>query len=310
MGSTVAAAAVASPGTTRSGCWSGWERLSTRVWSGGTNAPATVRHPRFGLLETVREFALERLRERGEEETARRAHAAYFLALASPAPTELQGPGQLAWLDRLETEHGNLGAAMSWLVEQDQIEPAIQLSWATSRFWWLRGHAEELASYVGILPKSKHLPSRQRALALSGTGFGLFASGDQAAAQPLLEQSLPLYRQAGDMLGAATTAAMLGHLLALQHQDARASELLEQTLGPLQEGRQRPARRTRASRAPAGRGARVQFPRPDPAQPAISRPRGRSAHRGPERGPQRAGPVHHPLVWSTTWRSAARHRAI
>ena len=191
--------------------------------------------PRFGLLRTIREYALERLRDGADWREAHDRHAAYFRALAEPAPAELQGPGQLAWLDRLETEHGNLGAAMSWLVEQDQIEPAIQLSWATWRFWWLRGHAEELASYVGILPKSEHLPPRQRALALSGTGFGLFASGDQAAAQPLLEQSLPLYRQAGDMLGAATTAAMLGHLLASQHQDARASELLEQTLGPLQE---------------------------------------------------------------------------
>ncbi len=191
--------------------------------------------PRFGLLQTIREYALERLRDGADWREAHDSHAAYFLALAEPAPAELQGPGQLAWLDRLETEHGNLGAAMSWLVEQDQLEPAIHLSWATWRFWWLRGHAEELASYVDILPKSEHLPPRQRALALSGTGFGLFASGDQATAQPLLEQSLPLYRQAGDMLGAATTAAMLGHLLALQHQYAQASDLLEQTLAPLQE---------------------------------------------------------------------------
>ena len=191
--------------------------------------------PRFGLLETIREYALERLRDGADWREAHDRHAAYFRALAEPAPAELQGPGQLAWLDRLETEHGNLGAAMSWLGDQDQLESAIQLSWATWRFWWLRGHAEELASYVDILPKSEHLPPRQRALALSGTGFGLFARGDQAAAQPLLEQSLPLYRQAGDMLGAATTAGMLGHLLALQHQDARASELLEQTLTPLRE---------------------------------------------------------------------------
>ena len=191
--------------------------------------------PRFGLLQTIREYALERLRDGADWREAHDRHAAHFLALAEPSPAELQGPGQLAWLDRLETEHGNLGAAMSWLVEQDQLEPAIQLSWATWRFWWLRGHAEELASYVGILAKTEHLPPRQRALALSGTGFGLFASGDQATARPLLEQSLPLYRQAGDMLGAATTAAMLGHLLALQHQDARASELLEQTLAPLRE---------------------------------------------------------------------------
>ena len=191
--------------------------------------------PRFGLLETIREYALERLRDGADWRVAHDRHAAYFRALAEPAPAELQGPGQLAWLDRLETEHGNLGAAMSWLGEQDQLEQAIQLSWATWRFWWLRGHAEELASYVDILAKSEQLPPRQRALALSGTGFGLFASGDQATAQPLLEQSLPLYRQAGDMLGAATAAAMLGHLLALQHQDGRASELLEQTLAPLQE---------------------------------------------------------------------------
>ncbi len=191
--------------------------------------------PRFGLLQTIREYALERLRDGADWREAHDRHAAYFRALAEPTPAELQGPGQLAWLDRLETEHGNLSAAMSWLVEQDQLEPAIQLSWATWRFWWLHGHAEELASYVDILTKSEHLPPQQRALALSGTGFGLFASGDPATAQPLLEQSLPLYRQAGDMLGAATTAAMLGHLLALQHQDARAGELLEQTLAPLQE---------------------------------------------------------------------------
>jgi predicted ATPase len=211
------------------------DTLGSLVDSSLVRPQARNGEPRFGLLETIREYALERLRDGADWREAHDRHAAYFRALAEPAPAELQGPGQLAWLDRLETEHGNLGAAMSWLVEQDQVEPAIQLSWATWRFWWLRGHAEELASYVGILAKSEHLPPRLRALALSGTGFGRFACGDQATAQPLLEQSLPLYRQAGDMLGAATAAAMLGHLLALQHQDARASELLEQTLAPLQE---------------------------------------------------------------------------
>ena len=191
--------------------------------------------PRFGLLEIIREFALDRLRDSADWRDAHDRHAAYFQALAEPAPAELQGPGQLAWLDRLETEHGNLGAAMSWLMEQDQTESAVHLSWATWRFWWLRGHAEELASFGDIAARSEHMPPQQRALALSGTGFGLFASGDQATAQLLLEQSLPLYRQAGDMLGAATTAGMLGHLLALKHQYAQASELLEQTLAPLRE---------------------------------------------------------------------------
>jgi len=191
--------------------------------------------PRFALLETIREYALERLRDGADWQEAHDRHAAYFLALAEPAPAELQGPGQLAWLDRLETEHGNLGAAMSWLIDQDQPGPAIHLSWATWRFWWLHGHSAELASSGDILAKSEHLPPRQRALALSGTGFGLFAGGDQARAQPLFEQSLPLYHQAGDTLGAALTAGVLGHLLALQHQYAPASELLEQTLASLRE---------------------------------------------------------------------------
>jgi len=75
--------------------------------------------PRFGLLETIREYALERLRDGAGWREAHDRHAAYFWALAEPAPAELHGPGQLAWLDRLETEHGNLGATMSWLAEQD-----------------------------------------------------------------------------------------------------------------------------------------------------------------------------------------------
>jgi predicted ATPase len=196
--------------------------------------------PRFALLETIREYALERVRDGADWLEAHDRHAAYFLALAEPSSAELQGPGQLAWLDRLETEHGNLGAAMSWLIDQDQLGPAVHLSWATWRFWWLHGHAEELASSGlassgDILAKSENLPPGQRALALSGTGFGLFAGGDQARAQPLLEQSLPLYRQAGDTLGAALAAGGLGHLLALQHEYEPAGELLEQTLASLRE---------------------------------------------------------------------------
>jgi predicted ATPase len=191
--------------------------------------------PRFGLLETIREYALERLRGRDDWQEAHDRHAAYFLAFAEPAPAELQGPGQLAWLDRLENEHGNLGAAMSWLVDQGKIESAADLSWATWRFWWLHGHAEELVSYGAFPPESAELPPRQRALSLSGIGFGLFARGDQDRARPLLEQSLALYRQAGDTLGAALTAAALGHIMASQHEDAEASELLVQTLASLRE---------------------------------------------------------------------------
>jgi predicted ATPase len=210
------------------------DTLGSLVASSLVQPQASDGEPRFGLLETIREYALDRLRDRGDWREAHDRHAAYFLAFAEPTPAELQGPGQLAWLDRLETEHGNLGATMSWLVRQKN-ESAIHLSWATWRFWWLHGHAQELASFGDVLPMSEGLPPRERALALSGAGFGLFAGGDHAGAQPLLEQSLLLYRQAGDTLGAALAAGVLGHLLASRHEDARASELLEQTLASLRE---------------------------------------------------------------------------
>jgi predicted ATPase/class 3 adenylate cyclase len=153
------------------------------------------REPRFALLETVREYALEHLAGGGDWVEAHDRNAAYFLALAEPDEAELQGQGQLAWLDRLESEHDNVRAAMSWLVDHGPLEQAIRLLSLTWRFWWLHGHAAEFARLVAeIAAKSQRLPPYQRALALTGAGFMLIANGDQARAQALFEQSLPLYR--------------------------------------------------------------------------------------------------------------------
>src|SRR6202035_4855864 len=89
------------------------DTLGSLVDSSLVQPQARDGEPRFGLLETIREYALERLRDSADWREAHDSHAAYFLALAEPAPAELQGPGQLAWLDRLETEHRKLGAPMA-----------------------------------------------------------------------------------------------------------------------------------------------------------------------------------------------------
>jgi predicted ATPase len=187
--------------------------------------------PRFRLLETIREYALDRLlSEDTDWREAHDRHAAYYAALAGPAEAELQGPGQLAWLQRLEAEHGNLAAAMSWLIDQDPPGAAVRLAWATWRFWWLQGHAGEMARFAKrVLAKSEHLAPHQRALGLAFGAFESLAGGDYDQAQALFEQSLGLFRDAGDKLRTAVTASVLGHLLALQHQDARASDLLDQS---------------------------------------------------------------------------------
>jgi predicted ATPase len=210
------------------------DTLDSLVDSSLVRSEPTNDEPRFRLLETIRGYARGRLRASGEWAPVHDRHAAYFLALAEPGAAELSGAGQLTWLNRLEAGHDNLAAALAWLVDTGQIQPALRLVWATWRFWWLHGHADELTRYMEkILAHSGALPPRQRALALSGAAFQRMAGGDQISARPLLEQSLPLYRQAGDTLGEALAAAALGHLLAAQHEFAEASELLEQTLGQL-----------------------------------------------------------------------------
>jgi predicted ATPase len=193
--------------------------------------------PRFRLLETIREYALERLlKEDPDWREAHDRHAAYYAALAEPAEAELQGPGQLAWLQRLEAEHANLAAAMSWLIDQDPPDTAVHLAWATWRFWWLQGHSGEMARFSQrVLAKSAHLAPHQHALALAFAAFECLASGDHDQAQALFEQSLPLFRDVGDKLRAAVTASVLGHLLALRHQDASASDLLGQSQALLRE---------------------------------------------------------------------------
>jgi len=196
---------------------------------------------RFSLLETIREYALERLRAGGDWVLAHDRHAAYFLASAQPTAADLEDPGQLAWLDRLETEHDNLSATLSWLVDHGPLEQAVNLIVVTWRFWWLRGHGAELARPGDdIVAGSGDLAPYQHANALLDVGFILIVNGDPGRARQLFEQSLPLYREAHEKLGVmlhATALAVLGHLAVMRRDFADASKLLEQAQALVQEPR-------------------------------------------------------------------------
>lgn len=99
--------------------------------------------PRFSMLETIREYALERLAERGEARLAQAAHASYFLELAAQAEPLLHGPDQIAWFDRLDEEHANLRVALAWLLDSGDGVGALRLSGSTHWFWYVRGSLME-----------------------------------------------------------------------------------------------------------------------------------------------------------------------
>src|SRR5947209_16797432 len=109
------------------------------------------------MLETVREYAREKLRECDEEATVRAAHAAYILKLAETAELGTRGPEQLPWLNVLEAEHGNLRTALAWCLESlDGGEAGLRLACAVKSFWAIRYYVDEGRQYLDLLLASPH----------------------------------------------------------------------------------------------------------------------------------------------------------
>src|SRR5207247_7683224 len=98
---------------------------------------------RFSMLETIREFGRERLREGDDFEVTERRHAEHFLGLALEAEPHLTAEDQAQWLDRCDLEHANIPAALRWAVEAGEVERALEGAGALWRFWHQRGHLAE-----------------------------------------------------------------------------------------------------------------------------------------------------------------------
>ena len=179
--------------------------LATLVDQSLLRQEASEDEPRFGMLETVREYAAERLTEYGETDTIRSRHADVFLALAEEAEAELTGNAQTAWLDRLEREHDNIRAAMAWYVDHRQAEPALRFGAAIWRFWQMRGHlregAERLDRVLALEADCDKLEPRARGLEAAG-GIAYWM-GNMPSAGSYYERSLELRRQLGEPRGIA-----------------------------------------------------------------------------------------------------------
>src|SRR6266511_5936383 len=192
--------------------------------------------PRYAMLETIREYALERLEASGEAEAIRQAHAAYFLALAEVGEAQLKSAGQAQWLLRLEREYANLRAALEWALGCGQLEMALRVCGALWHFWTMHGHLSEGRRWIEqALARSDPEPMDQppiSALAKTLVGAGMLAyrQADYGQARTLCEQSLRLYRQLGDQHGIATALHGLGRVTSLGGNYTAARAMYQESL--------------------------------------------------------------------------------
>jgi predicted ATPase/DNA-binding XRE family transcriptional regulator len=166
---------------------------------------------RFEMLETIREYALERLGAADEEFGLRRRQAEFFVTLAERAQAKLRGSDQLNWLKRLEADHANLRAALEWLLRNEEAELAGRLCAALWPFWRARGHFHEARTWLAAtLGLGSKVPEPIRAMVLTGAGVLAILQNDYAVATDLLTQARALFAARGDRRGLALALRNLG----------------------------------------------------------------------------------------------------
>jgi predicted ATPase len=177
---------------------------------------------RLAMLETIREYVLERLLESGEREAVRRAHAGYYLALAEEAEPGLTTAEQMRWLDLLEREHNNLRAALRWSVDSEDVETTMRLGGALWRFWYVRGHLREGRRWLEQALSLGGEDPFLRARLLGGGGELSHSLGDLDRAQDLREEALAVSSQLGDEAQIADALNGLAFVIRRKGEFARA----------------------------------------------------------------------------------------
>jgi predicted ATPase/class 3 adenylate cyclase len=164
---------------------------------------------RYWMLETIREYADERLQDAGEAQELRRRHGEYFLALAEEAFNEATGRSR-PWLDRLEADHDNLRAVLDWFESVGRTREALQLAGALSRFWSTRGYLVEGGVRLERLLAREPAPTTDRVRALNGAAVIAYTTGDQKGAERRAEEARDLASTLGDAWGEAYAVYALG----------------------------------------------------------------------------------------------------
>lgn len=192
---------------------------------------------RFRMLETIREFGVERLDESGEADRIRERHARRFVSLAEEAEPHLTTPDQRRWMDVLSGEHDNLRAALRWAIEGDEGETALRLGTALWRFWYGRGHLAEGRRWLDAaltLPSAGER-SRARARCLTALGGIAYWQSDFEPSDDVYREALEIYRELGEPGDLVEALFNLAMTRGVTGEPETAMSLLQQSLGMARE---------------------------------------------------------------------------
>ena len=186
---------------------------------------------RYRLLESLRLYGRERLVKSGEAESTYRRHAEHYLALVEAVEPALWGPDAVAWLDRLEIEHDNVRAALRWATGRGEVEIALRLGAALSRFWQVHAHLSEGLKWLeSALAWASGASTATRARALDAAGHLARDRADYDQAWAHYEESLGLRRELDDRRGTALALNNLGVVAQLRGDYDRAVALHDESL--------------------------------------------------------------------------------
>ena len=198
--------------------------------------PAHSAEPRFTMLETIREYARERLDASGEHAELRSVHAEFFLALAESAGAPLRDARQREWMDKLSHDNQNLRAALRRSIEQGDVNRVSRIGWALWPYWWVRSLYSEGRQWMRLaLRKEDELDPVHRARAVTIAGGMAFWQADYGEAVPLSLKGLELWEDLGDKSGIAQCLLPLGLLAPMLEDNQAAKDKLTRAMALFEE---------------------------------------------------------------------------
>lgn len=188
--------------------------------------------PHFRMLETIHEYAREKLQESGEEDAMKAHHAAYFLSFAEQAELNLTSREQVLWLDKIEEEHDNIRAALDWSMKGGDPQLLHRMSKALWRFWWMHSHLAEGSKWIETaLSEGRGESPELRGWLIYGLSIIRRATGERDTdTQPMLEEALSIFQSVGDKQGEAWCLNDMALLAENRNDFTTAEALLEESL--------------------------------------------------------------------------------